>query len=142
MQRLVTNLVVEQEGYGVAEDLTEQSAGQVPEVLSPHLLYAVATRELAEDGVDPVAKAAQERAPLGGGIALLAPVRREEFDARAPRHLFLRLGRAVVLRSPTANPQVNSTSSGTTESSWASAGATEKRVMTPGQQTLTCTLNP
>ena len=96
MKRLVTSPVVEQEGYGVAEDLTKQPAGHVPQVPGPHLLYGVAACELTEDGVDPVAKAAQESTPLGVKIALLAPVRYEELDASAPRQLFLRLGRPVV----------------------------------------------
>ena len=96
MQRPVTSPVVEQEGDGVAQDLPKQPAGQAPEVLGPHPLHGVAPRELAEDGVDPVAKTAQAGAPFGGGIALLASVRREELDARAPRQLFLRLGRPVV----------------------------------------------
>jgi hypothetical protein len=96
LQRLVTSPVVEQEGYGVAEDFAQQPAGQVPEIPGPHLLDGVATRELAEDGVDPIAQAAQERAPLGGGIALLAPVRCEELDAHSTRQLFLCLGRVVV----------------------------------------------
>ena len=88
--------MVEQEGYGVAEDLTEQPAGQVPEVSGPHLLYGVATCELAEDGVDPVAKAAQEGAPFGGRIELLAPVRRDEFEACTLRQLLLRFRRPII----------------------------------------------
>jgi hypothetical protein len=46
------------------------------------------------------------------------------------------------LRSPTSRPEVPSTISGSTECSWALAGATQKRVITPGQDTLTCTLKP
>jgi hypothetical protein len=37
----------------------------------PHPLYGVPSGELAEDGVDPVAQASQEGAPLGRGTALL-----------------------------------------------------------------------
>ena len=142
MQRLVTSPVIDQEGYGgVAEDLTKQPAGQMPEVPGPHLLYGVATRELAEDGVDPVAKAAQESTPLGVGIALVAPVRREELDASTPRQLFLRLGRVVVavpegepaggLDEPRYNGELVGVGRGHRE-----AGDDA------GQQTLTCTLNP
>jgi hypothetical protein len=88
--------VVEQEGDGVREDLAQQPACQVPEVLGPHPLYAVASCELRKDGVDPVAKPAEEGTPSGRGIALLAAVRREELDAPAPRQLFPRLRRVVV----------------------------------------------
>jgi hypothetical protein len=97
LQRLVARPVVEQEGDGVTENLAQQPAGQVPKVLGPHPLYAVAPCELAEDGVDPVAKAAQEGAPFGGRIELLAPVRRDELDAyTTPRQLFLRFRRPVI----------------------------------------------
>jgi hypothetical protein len=80
LQRSVPGPVVEQEGHGVAEDLPKQPAGQVPKVFGPHSLHGVSSGELAEDGVDPVAQPAQEGAPLGGGVSLLAPVRREEFE--------------------------------------------------------------
>ena len=89
-------LVVEQKSNGVAQDLPKQPAGQMPEVLGPHPLYAIALGELRKDGVDPIAKAAQERAPFGGGIALLTPVRRKELDAHSTRQLFLGLGRPVI----------------------------------------------
>ena len=46
------------------------------------------------------------------------------------------------MRSLTTTPQERSTSPDTTESSWALAGAIAKRVMSPGQQTLRCTLKP
>ena len=96
MQRSVALLMVEQKSECVTQDLPQQPAPQVPEVLGPHPLYGVAPGELAEDCVDPVAKPAQASAPFGCGIALLAPVRREELDAHATRQLFLRLGRVVV----------------------------------------------
>jgi hypothetical protein len=64
----VTSSVVEQEGDGVREDLPKQPASQVPEVLSPYPLDRVASRKLAEDGVDTVAKAAQIGALLWGGV--------------------------------------------------------------------------
>lgn len=96
LQRSVANSVVEQKGDRVTQDLPKQSASQVPEIPGPHPLYGVPSGELAEDGVDPVAQAAQEGAPLGRGTALLVPVGREEFDANAPRQPFLRLGRVVV----------------------------------------------
>src|SRR5919107_6222654 len=96
LQRSVTLLMVEQKSDGVAQDLSKQPAGQMPEVLGPHPLYAIAPGELAEDGVDSVAKPAQAGAPFGGRIELLAPVRREELNPRAPRQLFFRFGRPVI----------------------------------------------
>ena len=71
MQRTVTRSVVEQEGNGVAEDLAQQPAGQVPKIFGPHSLDGVSCGELRKDGVDAVAQAAQEGAPLGGWIAFL-----------------------------------------------------------------------
>lgn len=68
----------------------------MPQVARPHPLHGVASHELGEDGVYAVAKPAQEGAPPGGGIALLAPARREELDARATRQFLLRFGRPVV----------------------------------------------
>ena len=44
-------MVVEQESNGVREDLAQQPARQVPHVARLHLLYAIALRELAENGV-------------------------------------------------------------------------------------------
>ena len=73
--------MVEQEGNGVAQDLTQQTTCQVPQVACPNALYAVALRELRKDGVDSVAKAAQQRAPFGIGVTLLGPVGSCQFDA-------------------------------------------------------------
>jgi hypothetical protein len=95
-QGSVTRSMVEQEGNGVAEDLPQQPASQVPEVPGPYPLYAIAPRELREDGINAVTKAAQEGAPLGSRVLLLCPVRREELDAHATRQLFLGLGRPVI----------------------------------------------
>jgi hypothetical protein len=88
--------MVEQEGNGVAEDLPQQPASQVPEVLGPHPLYAIALCELREDGVDAVTKAAQIGTPLRMRIVLFGPVRCEELDTRTPGQLFGDLGRVVV----------------------------------------------
>jgi hypothetical protein len=96
LQGPVTSSVVEQEGDGVTENLPKQPASQVPQVLGPHLLNGVASRELTEDGIYPVTKAAQIGAPLGGGISLFVPVGCEELDAHASRQLLLRIGRVVV----------------------------------------------
>jgi len=67
-------LMVEHKSNRVTQDLPKQPACQVPEVLGPHPLYGVAPRQLAENCVDPVVKAAQEGAPFGGRIELLVPV--------------------------------------------------------------------
>ena len=118
----------------MVEDLEEQPGGQVPEVPGAHLLHIVASRVPAEDGVDSMAKVAQERAPLGGGIALLAPLRRKELDGHALRQLFLSLERpvpAVPDGEPAGEPE---TSPGKTGSSWASAGGTERRATPPGRK--------
>ncbi len=77
----IAHPMVEQEGYGVREDLTEQAACQVPQLARPYALYGVALCELRKDGVYPVAKATQEGAPLGIGIALLGPVGSQKLDA-------------------------------------------------------------
>ncbi len=71
LQRAVTRSVVEQEGNGVAEDLPKQPTGQVLKVFGPHSLEGVSSGELRKDGVDPVAQAAQEGAPLGAGSRFL-----------------------------------------------------------------------
>jgi hypothetical protein len=66
--------VVEQEGYGVREDLAKQSAHQVPQITRPHPLYGVASHKLRKNGVYPVAKTTQQHAPFGSGISLLGGV--------------------------------------------------------------------
>jgi hypothetical protein len=53
LQRTVTRSVVEQEGNGVAEDLAQQPADQVPKIFGPHSLYGVSSGELRKDGVIP-----------------------------------------------------------------------------------------
>jgi hypothetical protein len=57
LERTVTRSVVEQEGNGVAEDLAQQPAGQVPKIFGPHSLEGVSCAELRKDGVNPVAPA-------------------------------------------------------------------------------------
>ncbi len=63
-QRSVAQQMVEQEGDGVAQDLPEQPACQVPQIACPHPLYAIAPHELREDGIYAVAKPAQQSAFL------------------------------------------------------------------------------
>jgi hypothetical protein len=46
LQRLVARPVVEQEGYGVTENLAQWPTSQVPEVLCPYALDGVACHEL------------------------------------------------------------------------------------------------
>jgi len=96
LKRAVTRSVVEQEGHGVAQDLPQQPADQVPKVFGPDSLYTIALCELRKDGVDPVAQAAQEHAPFGGGIALLGAVGCEQRNIHAPRQFFSRLRRQVI----------------------------------------------
>ena len=84
MERTVTRSVVEQEGNGVAEYLAQQPAGKVPKIFGPHSLEGVSCGELRKDGVNPVAQAAQEGAPLGGRIALFGALGREQLYAHAP----------------------------------------------------------
>jgi hypothetical protein len=91
-----TNLVVEQVGYGVAEDLPQQPAGQVPEVTRSHLLYGVTLCELRKDDVDAVAQRAQIGASLRVGISLLGAVGCEKLYALTSNQPFLGLGRVVV----------------------------------------------
>ena len=95
MQRLVARPIVEQESDGVAQDLAKQPANQMPEVSRPHPLDGVTSRELTENGVDAVAKTAQEGAFLRSRISFLRGVRSQKVYAH-PRQFLLRLGRMVV----------------------------------------------
>ena len=88
MQRWVAAPMVEQEGHSVCEDLAQQPAGQVPKVFGPHSLDGVSSGELRKDGVYPVAKSAQIRAPLRRRIVLFGAVGSEQRDAHAPGQLF------------------------------------------------------
>ena len=133
--------MVEQDGHGVREDFPKQPAHQVPKITRPYPLYGVASHQLRKNCVYPVAKTAQQSTPLGSRISLFGGVWSEQLDPHA-RQVLCGLGRVVVLRSPMRRPEVPSAISGTTESSWELAGATEKRVISPGQQSLTCILKP
>ena len=96
MQRPVAQQMVEQEGHSVAQDLPEQPARQMPQIARPHPLYRVPLHELREDGVYPVAKTAQQRAPFGSGISLLGGVWSQKLYAHRAQEFFLCLGRVVV----------------------------------------------
>jgi|SRR5215213_7292202 len=124
----MAHLVVEQECYGVREDFAQQPAGEVPQVARPHSLYGVTLRELAEEGVYPVTKPAKESALSGSGVSLLGGMRSEKLHAHT-RQLLPALRGVVVLRSPTISPEVPWVICGSTQSSWALAGATDKRVL-------------
>jgi hypothetical protein len=95
---LVAQQMVEQEGYGVAQNLTEQTACQVPHVACPYPPYGVAPRELRKDGVDSVAKATQEGALFGIGVTLLGPVGSRQLDT--PPGQFLPNWRRPVVAVP------------------------------------------
>jgi hypothetical protein len=88
--------VVEQESHGVRENFSKQPAGEVPEVAYPHPLYAVTPGELAENGVDAVAKTAQQRAAFGSGISFLGSVGGHKLYAHRAQELFFGLGRVVI----------------------------------------------
>jgi hypothetical protein len=89
--------MVEQEGHGVREDLAHhQPTSKMPEVTRPHPLYTVAFGQLRKDGVDPVAKTAEQSTPLRSGISLFfGGVRGQKLYAHL-RQLFFGLGRVVV----------------------------------------------
>ena len=74
LKGLVTHPMVEQEGYGVREDLPEQPAHLVPQIARPQPLHGVASHQLRKNGVYPLAKAAQQHAPFRVPIALLGRV--------------------------------------------------------------------
>ena len=95
MQRWVAAPMVEQESYGVREDLAKQPAGEVPEVPGPHPLHAVAPYELRKDGVYPVTQPAEEGTPFGIRVFLLGGVRGQKPNAHT-RQLLLGL-RGVVI---------------------------------------------
>jgi hypothetical protein len=79
----------------VREDFTQQAAHQVPQITRPHPLYGVAAHELRKNGVYPVAKTAQPRAPFGRGISFLGGVGGQKLYTHL-RQLFFGLGRVVV----------------------------------------------
>ena len=79
----------------MAQDLPKQPASQVPQVLSPHPLYAVASGELRKNGVYPVAKSAEQGTSLGIRVELLGGVRGQQLDTHC-RQLLLGFRRVVV----------------------------------------------
>src|SRR5829696_3321286 len=87
--------MVEQEGHGVREDFAHQPACQMPEVARPHLLYAIALCELAENGIYPVAKPTEESALFRRRVSLLGGIRGQKLNTHT-RQLLLGLGRVVV----------------------------------------------
>src|SRR5918999_3876377 len=87
--------MVEEEKHGVREGFAQQPARQMPHVACPHPLYGVTLHELRKDGVDPVAKTAQQSAPSRSGIFFLGGVGSQKRDRHA-RQLFLGFGRVVV----------------------------------------------
>lgn len=75
--------MIEQEGHGVREDFAQESACQMPEVARPNLLYRIALRELAENGVYPIAKPTEKGAPFGMWVSLLGGVRSQKLHTNA-----------------------------------------------------------
>ncbi len=71
LQGAIASPMVEQEGNCVAKDLPQQPASQVPQIFGPYPLYAVAPRQLRENGVDAVTKAAEEGACVRVGVVFL-----------------------------------------------------------------------
>jgi hypothetical protein len=140
LQWLVARPMVEQEGHGVREDFAQQPASKVPEVPGPHPLYGVTLHELRKDGVDAVAKTAEEGASLGMGVRAFVLVRRDELDAYRSQ-LFCGLGR-VVVAVPDDDARGELNEFGHHRELVGVGRATEKRVITPGQQTLACTRKP
>jgi hypothetical protein len=73
--------LIEQDGEGVAENLAQQSASEMPGVPSLDALGVVALSELAEDGVDAIAQMAQDQVPARVRVAGLVARRGNELDA-------------------------------------------------------------
>jgi hypothetical protein len=94
---LVARPVVEHKGYGMREreNFAQQPTRQMPAVMSPHALDAVATSELRENGVDAVAKTAQIGALSRMRVISFVSVWCHEFDA-LPIQILYCLRRAVV----------------------------------------------
>ncbi len=141
MQGLVARPMVEQEGHGVTQDLPKQPASQVPQILGPHPLYAVASGELRKNGVYPVAKSAEQGTSLGIRVELLGGVRSQQLDTHR-RQLLLGFRRVVVA---VCDDQAGGGLDEFGEDAQlvgALAGAIDRRVTTPGQQTLACILKP
>ncbi len=126
----------------MAENLPQQPASQVPEVLGPHSLYAIALCELRKDGVDPVAQVAQKHAPLGGGIALLGAVGCEQRDVHAPRQFFSCLRRPVIAISDDKTAGGLKEFREHREFVGVGRGNRDAAKMSPGQQTRICTRKP
>lgn len=70
------------------KDFAKEPAGKVPHVACPHPLYGVALCKLREDGVYPVAKAAQEGASFGSGITLFGRMWGQKLHAHIRQVLF------------------------------------------------------
>jgi hypothetical protein len=87
--------MVEQEGHGVREDFAHQPACQMPQVARPHLLYAIALCELAENGIYPVAKPTEQSALFRRRVSLLGGIRGQKLNTHTSQ-LLLGLGRVVV----------------------------------------------
>ena len=81
--------MAEQESHIVREDFSQQPAREMPQILGPHPLYGVASRKLAENGVDAVAKSAQQSALSGMGVRAFVLVGREEIDAYCSQLLLI-----------------------------------------------------
>src|SRR5215212_670745 len=125
------------------EDFAQQSACQMPEVARPHLLYGITLCKLRKNCVYPVAKATQQSAAFGSWISFLRGVGSQKLYAHALLgQLFSHFGRMVVAVS---NDQAGGSLHDLRQHRKLvslQAGATEMRVMTPGQQSLKCTLKP
>jgi hypothetical protein len=96
LQRWVAAPMVEQKSHGVREDFAQQPAGEVPQVSRPPPLYGVTSHELRKDGVDAVAKTAEQSTPLRSGISLFGGVRGQKIYANTLRQLLWDLGRVIV----------------------------------------------
>ena len=69
LQRWIALKLVEHDGDGVTEGLSEESAAQMPHVSGPHTLDPVAVNELAEHRLYASADASESHGPLWVWVA-------------------------------------------------------------------------
>ena len=123
------------------EHLAQQPAEEVPHVARPHPLHAVALCELAENGVYPVTKPAEEGALFGSGVSFVGGIGSQEFHTQT-RQLLCGLGRMVVAVSDEkAGGELGNLLQEHAELVDVCRSHPDA-VMTPAQQILTCTLKP
>ncbi len=87
--------LIKEQGHGVAEDLAEPPAVQMPGVLDPDPLHLVTVHQLAKGRIDAVSDPTKERAALRPRVVSGTGEGRRQLD-RVLLQFFLEEGRQVV----------------------------------------------